>query len=130
MDGITALSTTPLRWAGYASARLFALLFVYVAILAARGMLGASVSGAALVGALVLLLFAVQMAALAILGEYVGRMFNEAKRRPLYLVESYNDQRMAGEQPPAHQDAPEAHVTPSHLERVKNNVVRRIRRCV
>ena len=36
---------------------------------------------------IVVVLGAIQMFALALLGEYVGRLYNEAKRRPLYIVQ-------------------------------------------
>jgi hypothetical protein len=42
----------------------------------------------------VVVLGAVQMFVLALMGEYIGRLYNEAKRRPLYIV-----QEIAGERP-------------------------------
>ena len=48
----------------------------------------------------VVILGAVQMFVLALMGEYIGRLYNEAKRRPLYVV-----QEVAGGDPQARSDA-------------------------
>ena len=46
--------------------------------------------------AVVLFLGGTQLMTLGIIGEYLGRVFNETKRRPLYLVERYVPRRQDG----------------------------------
>jgi glycosyltransferase involved in cell wall biosynthesis len=87
IDGITSFTTVPLRiWTGVgltaaAGAMLYAL-FLIVQVL----LYGRDVPGYASLMVVVLLGFAVQMVALGFLGEYVGRLYEEVKQRPLYLV--------------------------------------------
>jgi glycosyltransferase involved in cell wall biosynthesis len=86
-DGIVSFSTSPLRfvtWLGIAASLLATAGIVY----AIGHRLAADVwlPGGMLLGLGMVLLGGVQMIALGILGEYVGRIYREAKRRPLYLV--------------------------------------------
>jgi dolichol-phosphate mannosyltransferase len=48
---------------------------------------GASIQGWTSLMLVVVVLGAVQMFVLALMGEYIGRLYNEAKRRPLYIVQ-------------------------------------------
>ncbi len=85
-DAITGFSTRPLRLAAY-MAVMFGLLAVLVAIYAVfRWTTGSTVAGWTSLFLIVLVLGAVQLATMAIIGEYVGRMFVEVKRRPLYFL--------------------------------------------
>ncbi|HSV04751.1 MAG TPA: glycosyltransferase family 2 protein [Phenylobacterium sp.] len=87
LDGLTAFSTLPLRvWTVVGA--LAALLAVAAAIfLILRVMIvGRDVPGYASLMVVVLFGFALQMIALGVLGEYIGRMYQEVKGRPTYLV--------------------------------------------
>jgi len=87
VDGLTAFSTLPLRiWTGVGvAAALFAM--GYAIYLVGRVLVvGREVPGYASLMVVVLFAFAMQMIALGVLGEYVGRLYQEAKQRPSYLV--------------------------------------------
>lgn len=87
LDGLTAFTTVPLRvWTGVG------VLAALVAVISAIGLIvrvlvvGRDVPGYASMMVVILFAFAIQMIALGVLGEYVGRMYQEVKRRPTYLV--------------------------------------------
>jgi dolichol-phosphate mannosyltransferase len=87
LDGITSFSSAPLRvatWMGYLSS---ALAFLYLASVFVQVALGITVEGWATLIVAVLFLGGVQLICLGILGEYIGRVFNEVKPRPVYIVE-------------------------------------------
>jgi dolichol-phosphate mannosyltransferase len=86
LDGITSFSTMPLRfatWLGYAASTLA---FIYLASVFVQKLLGYTVQGWATIMVAVLFLGGIQLIGLGIMGEYVGRIFNEVKERPLYVV--------------------------------------------
>ncbi len=90
IEGITAFSVAPLKAAtkiGLASALLsFALgLYFFVRTLA----FGDPVPGFPTLVIVVLMLGGLQLLAIGVLGEYIGRLSLESKQRPLFLVESY-----------------------------------------
>lgn len=87
LDGMTSFSTAPLRiWtyvgAGAAVVALLAALAIIVRVLVA----GRDVPGYASLMVVILFAFALQMVALGILGEYIGRMYQEVKGRPIYVI--------------------------------------------
>lgn len=89
LDGITGYSTAPLRVAGYLGvlAAIFAML--YGAYLVARTlMFGVDVPGYASLMVMLVFLGGVQLTVLGVIGEYLGRVYNELKARPLYIIES------------------------------------------
>ncbi|CAN5416346.1 glycosyltransferase family 2 protein [soil metagenome] len=86
LDAVTGFSTAPLRLASHAGlvlTGLSMLLFVYIAI---GFFTGSAVAGWTSTMLVVVLLGAVQMCVLGMIGEYVGGLYVESKRRPLYLV--------------------------------------------
>jgi len=87
LDGITSFSTAPLKvasWTGYGAALLAILYLLSVFV---QKMLGHTVEGWATIMVALLFLGSVQLICLGILGEYLGRVFNEVKPRPMYVVE-------------------------------------------
>ncbi|PPB79723.1 glycosyltransferase involved in cell wall biosynthesis [Albidovulum inexpectatum] len=89
LDGITGYSTAPLRIAGYFGL-LFALLSMcYGVFLIIRTIaFGTDVPGYASTMVAVIFMGGIQLFVLGIIGEYLGRLYSEAKQRPLYLIES------------------------------------------
>ncbi|MEW5685020.1 MAG: glycosyltransferase family 2 protein [Pseudomonadota bacterium] len=87
IDGITAFSTTPLRvWStvGVGAAALAVL--GAVAIILRVLIWGRDVPGYASLMVVTLFCFAAQMIAFGVMGEYLGRLYQEAKGRPIYIL--------------------------------------------
>lgn len=89
LDGITGFSSQPLRLASHAGLLLAAASLVLMLGFAAYKLSGGSglVPGWTSLMVAVLFLGGLQLLAIGILGEYIGRIYEEAKRRPLYLVQ-------------------------------------------
>jgi glycosyltransferase involved in cell wall biosynthesis len=85
-DGITAFSYVPLQLATWVGLAVTALAAVALAAGAVAGLAWGGVPTWAFAAAGLALLGGVQLVAVGLLGEYVGRVFDEVKRRPLYLV--------------------------------------------
>jgi glycosyltransferase involved in cell wall biosynthesis len=85
-DGITAFSYVPLQLATWVGLVVTALAAVALATGAVVGMGWGGVPTWAFAAAGLALLGGLQLVAVGLLGEYVGRVFDEVKRRPLYLV--------------------------------------------
>jgi len=87
LDGITGFSTVPLRVATYIGLLTAMVAFAYGGWIVMKTELwGDPVQGWPTLMAVVLFLGGVQLVALGIIGEYLGRLYLEAKQRPLYLI--------------------------------------------
>jgi len=87
IDAITSFSYAPLRLASYLGVLFSVLAFVYIALILWLKFIGRNLPGyTSLMGA-VLLLGGVQLIVLGIMGEYIGRIFEQGQRRPLYLID-------------------------------------------
>ena len=92
IDGITSFTTAPLRISTYAGIAVSILAFIYLIYLVIRtAFLGIDLAGYPSMMAVILFLGGVQLLSLGIIGEYIGRIFNETKQRPLYLIEEYHN---------------------------------------
>ena len=96
LDGITAYSKTPLRFAFYMGIILGSgSIALTVHVLYIKLFTVEAVPGWATITASILLLGGVQLAGIGIIGEYVGRIFEEVKQRPLYWLRAEIGQQAA-----------------------------------
>ena len=86
LDAITGFSTAPLRFASHAAVVLTALSLLLMAYIGFGFLTGRAVQGWTSTMLVVVGLGAVQMFVLGLIGEYLGRLYVEVKRRPLYIV--------------------------------------------
>ena len=94
IDGITSFTTSPLRISTYISIPTFIVLFVYFVYVIAKCIVTSTMIQAYQAIILLILFFSgVQILLFGIIGEYLGRIFNESKNRPLYLVNEYNGKK-------------------------------------
>lgn len=90
LEGITGFSTAPLRVATYLGLSTALLAFAYGGWIIIKTLAwGDPVQGWPTMMAVVLFLGGVQLMALGVIGEYLGRLYLEAKQRPLYLVRDW-----------------------------------------
>ncbi len=86
LDAVTGFSTAPLRFASHASVILAGVSLLLLFYIAWGFFAGSPVQGWTSTMLVVVVLSAVQMFVLGMIGEYLGRLYVESKRRPLYLV--------------------------------------------
>ncbi|MGQ0587993.1 MAG: glycosyltransferase family 2 protein [Sphingosinicella sp.] len=86
LDAVTGFSTAPLRWASHFGLWLVAASVLLLAYIAISFLSGSVIQGWTSLMLVVVVLGAVQMFVLGMIGEYLGRLYIEAKRRPLYIV--------------------------------------------
>ena len=90
LEGITSFSTAPLRIATYLGLLSALVAFGAGMVVLAKTLLwGDAVAGWPTMMVVILFLGGVQLMALGLIGEYLGRLDAEAKQRPLYLVETW-----------------------------------------
>lgn len=87
VDGITSASTAPLRVWSYLGAIIAVVALVYAVFIGLRTIIyGADVAGYPSLMVAILFMGGVQLLSLGILGEYVGRILVETKKRPIYII--------------------------------------------
>lgn len=90
VEGITSFSAAPLKISTYLGVIIALLSFIYGIVIITKTLLyGDPVPGYPSLMVIILFLGGVQLLAIGLLGEYLGRTFYEAKKRPLYFVKSY-----------------------------------------
>jgi dolichol-phosphate mannosyltransferase len=87
LDALTGFSSAPLKLASHAGLALSVGSIVLIAYIAYAWASGRSIQGWTSLMLVVVVLGAMQMFVLALMGEYIGRLYNEAKKRPLYIVQ-------------------------------------------
>lgn len=94
IDGITSFTTSPLRISTFIAIPTFLVLFVYFVYVIAKSFIVHQPIQAFQATILLILFFSgIQIMLFGIVGEYLGRIFNETKNRPLYLVNEYNGEK-------------------------------------
>ena len=98
IDGITSFTTSPLRWAAIIGLLISIVGFIYMIYIIIKTIAtGIDVPGYASTMVVILFLGGIQLIFLGVIGEYLGRAFNETKHRPLYFIERYNETRETNE---------------------------------
>lgn len=91
IEGIVSFTVFPLKIATLVGILTSLFAFVYMVYVIVKAMLfGDPVSGFPTLLSVMLFLGGIQLLALGIIGEYIGRIFHETKGRPVYLVREYN----------------------------------------
>ena len=94
IDGITSFTTSPLRLSTYISIPTFIMLGVYfIYVIAKSIIIKEPIQAFQAIILLILFFSGIQILLFGIMGEYLGRIFNETKNRPLYLVDEYNGEK-------------------------------------
>ena len=93
IDGFTSFTTAPLRWSALIGILISLCGFLYMLIIIFNTLFyGIDSPGYASTMVVILFLGGIQLIFLGVIGEYLGRTFSEAKGRPLYFIDRYNDQ--------------------------------------
>ena len=91
LEGITSYTTAPLRWATFIGIVVSVFAFAYMVFVLIKALLyGDPVAGYPTLLTVILFLGGIQLFTIGIIGEYLGKVFNEVKNRPVYFVREYN----------------------------------------
>ncbi|WP_227012400.1 glycosyltransferase family 2 protein [Duganella sp. FT27W] len=95
LEGFTSFSTLPMRvWTYVGTAVALAAVLRAVYLIIRTWMFGVDVPGYASLAAGVFLLGGIQLIGIGVLGEYIGRIYFESKRRPIYLIRRRHQQEL------------------------------------
>ena len=118
LDAVSSFSHRPLQLATLLGFLISTLAFIAIPVVIVLRILGSYLPGFGSITIAVLLLGGIQLIAIGIIGEYVGRIYDEVKGRPLYLVRSRINIPESDATPPP--------LPPSHSERLRTVERRRI----
>jgi dolichol-phosphate mannosyltransferase len=96
VDAILSISERPLQLATLLGLIISTLAFVAIPVVIVLRVLGQYLPGFGTLTIAVLLLGGIQLISIGIIGEYVGRIYDEVKGRPLYLVRARRNLRESG----------------------------------
>ena len=102
LDALTGFSSAPLKLASHAGLALAVGSVLIILYILAAWVSGRTIQGWTSLMLVVVILGAVQMFVLALMGEYIGRLYSQSKHRPLYIVQEIAG-GAAGETPPGPQ---------------------------
>lgn len=95
IEGITSFTIAPLRTSAFVGCILALISILYMLFIVIRTIIyGDDVPGYPSLISIVLFIGGIQLFFLGVIGEYLGRIFNESKSRPLYLVQDFNGERV------------------------------------
>lgn len=105
IEGLTSFTISPLKFASYFGLGIAAAAFLYALWIIYRTLVyGNPVAGYPSLMVVILFLGGVQLVAIGVLGEYLGRVFNEVKQRPLYLLNGVESSALARTRKPGDED--------------------------
>ena len=95
IDGITSFTNAPLRISTFVGFVVSMFAFLYMIYVFFKALIyGDPVQGYPTLVILILFLGGIQLLSLGIIGEYIGRIYNETKNRPDYIVRVFNDEKV------------------------------------
>jgi len=95
IEGITSFTTAPLRIATFSGFIIALCAFFYALYFITKTLIyGDPVQGFTTLIVIILFLGGIQLITIGILGEYIGRIFNETKNRPTYIASEYNGKKV------------------------------------
>ena len=98
IDGITSFTTSPLRLSTYLTIPTFITLVVYfIYVIVKSCTINEPIQAFQAIILINLFFFGIIILLIGIIGEYLGRIFNETKNRPLYFIDEYNGEKEINE---------------------------------
>lgn len=90
-EGITSLSVKPIKMISRAGVIIFLISVIMLIYFVVRFLIGATVEGWASLAVSIWAIGGLQLLAIGVVGEYIGKIYLETKQRPRYIVETYLD---------------------------------------
>ena len=98
MEGIVSFSNFPLRIASFMGTIISLLAFIFLFYIVIKTMIFKNhVHGWASMTSIILFLGGIQLLVIGIIGEYLGRIFNEVKNRPVYFIKEYYESELSND---------------------------------